>query len=1010
MDKKSMFRPIRLMFCVLMFFSCLPAIGAQGIRITGVVTDKDGPLPGVAISVAGTVTGVVSDQSGAFTIMAPNEQSVLKFSYVGYISREFTVGSQRVFNVTLEEDAKELEEVVVIGYGSVKKSDLTGSVVSVKASDLNVMPTVSFAEMLRGKAPGVQIFAGSGAPGSGANVVVRGLSSMVKSSDGTYWSSNAPLYIVDGMYVSNISDLNASDIESLEVLKDASAQAIYGSRAANGVFLITTKRGKDGKATVDFSGYAGVQYLQRNFDFYSPEEWVQLRAEARRTDNNGEYQLDPLADEVMKEVWASKKFVNWEDLMLNPDWMQKYDLSVRAGSEKTKVAASIGYFKQDGMIQKSGLERGTFRLNLDQKLHQKVNIGSNFAYTRQKRQVVDETFNSFITAPPLAKPYNDDGELQLWIINSSTNEGINPLWNIREYDEENIVDRFLMAAFADWDIVKGLKYRINANINIRNYETGSYQSKLHRTGAGKKGHGELTTGASLEYVIDNILTYNKTFAKIHDFEVVAVQSVNRSRSKTMKMIGEQFVSDHFKWNGIPDAEMILKPERSISQRSLMSYTGRLRYSLMDRYLFTATLRRDGSSVFGSKNNWGTFPSVAVAWKMHQENFLSDFKWLNTFKLRFGYGHVGNQSLSPYETLGVSKSYQMLFGDGTLETGYLPTEKLHNPYLHWESTKSTNYAVDFGFLNNRISGTIDYYIRNTEGLLMTRNLNKVLGYDAIDTNIGKVQNKGIELMISGDIIREKDLRWTVDLNFTANKNKIVGLYGLKDDDGNLKDDVDNNWFIGQPIRVYYAYKFGGIWQLDDDIANSHQPTAKPGQVKLQDLSGPDGVPDGKVTDDYDRFIYSREPKWFGSLTSNLKWKYFDLMLDFYTLQGGWFRNSYLYDSNMGGSLQGVRNGVKVNYWTPENPSNSFPRPSASNPDNRLSTAAYKDQSYIRLRAATLGFTLPANWVSAVNISNARLYVTGSNLWTKSDILSYSPEASTGSYPESTTVIFGINVSF
>jgi len=869
-----------------------------------------------------------------------------------------------------------------------------------------VMPTVNFLEMLRGKAAGVQIFAGNGSPGAGANVVVRGLSSMVKASDGSYWGSNAPLYIVDGMYVSSINDLNANDIESLEVLKDASAQAIYGARAANGVFLITTKRGKEGKATVDFSGYTGVQFLQRNFDFYSPEEWVQLRAEARRTDNGGVYQLDPLADEVMTEVWENKKFIDWEDLMLKPQWMQKYDLSVRAGSATTKVAASAGYFKQDGMVQKSGLERGTFRLNLDQQLHQKVNMGVNFAYTRSKRQVVDGSFNSFITAPPLSKPYDDDGNLQLWIISGAGNESINPLWNIREYDEENIVDRFLVSTFVDWEILKGLKYRISANINMRDSETGSYQTKLHRTGAGRKGHGELNNSTSFEYLVDNILSYNKTFANIHQFEVVAVQSVNRTRSKSMQIIGEQFASDYFKWNGIPDAEMILKPGRTISQRSLLSFTGRMRYSLLDRYLFTATLRRDGSSVFGSENQWGTFPSAAVAWKVHQESFLADFNWLTSLKLRAGYGQVGNQSLSPYETLGVANSTQMLFGDGTLETGYIPSSKLHNPYLKWETTISTNYGVDFGFLNNRISGTVEYYIRNTKDLLIDRSLNNVLGYDNISTNIGKVQNKGIEMMISGDIIRKKDLRWTVDLTFTANKNKIVALDGRRDQEGNLMDDVDNNWFIGYPIRVYYAYKFGGIWQLDDEITpDQPNANAKPGNVRIVNISGNE-----KISADHDRVKYSREPKWYGSLTSNLSWKWLDLMLDFYTLQGGYFRNPYMYDSNSGGSLQGSRNGVKVDYWTPENPSNTFPRPASSNPDPYLSLAAYQDQSYIRLRAATLGFTLPKKWVSAVRVSNARAYVTGSNLWTKTDILSYSPELSTGSYPESSTVIFGLNVSF
>jgi TonB-linked SusC/RagA family outer membrane protein len=729
-----------------------------------------------------------------------------------------------------------------------------------------------------------------------------------------------------------------------------------------------------------------------------------------RTDNGGVYQLDPFADEIMQEVWESRKFVNWEELMLKPDWIQKYDVSVRTGSENTKVATSIGYFKQDGMVEKSGLERGTFRLNLDQKLGKKINLGTNFAYTRSKRQVADGTFNSFITAPPLAKPYDDNGELQLWIINSASNEGINPLWNIREYDEEHLVDRFLMSTFVDWEIISGLKYRITANIDYRGTEIGSYQSKLHRSGAGKKGHGELTNSTNFEYLIDNTLSYSKTFANIHHIDLVAIQSANRARSKSLKVIGEQFASDYFKWNGIPDAELILKPERNITQRSLMSFAGRLQYNLMDKYLLTATLRRDGSSVFGSAHQWGTFPSVALAWKIHQENFFSNLNWLNSLKLRLGYGQVGNQAVSTYQTLGVANNNQMLFGDGTLETGFLPSATLHNPYLQWETTESTNVGLDLGFLKNRISGTVDYYVRNTIVLLINRSLNNVLGYDNITTNIGQVQNKGVEVMLSGDIIRETDFKWRIDLTFSANKNKIVALSGKLDKNGKPVDDVSNNWFIGYPIQVYYDYKFGGIWQLDNDIANSHMPNAKPGDVIRVDVSGPDGVPDNKITAENDRVKYSRDPDWYGSLTSNFSWKWFDLMLDFYTLQGGTFKNPYMYDSNMGGSLQGVRNGIKVNYWTPENPSNTFPRPRRTSPDTNIDLVGYQNQSYIRLRAATLGFNFPKKWLSDIKLSNARFYVTGSNLWTKTDILSYSPEADTGSYPEASSVIFGLIVSF
>ncbi|MDR1666637.1 MAG: TonB-dependent receptor [Bacteroidales bacterium] len=971
---------------------------AQMVSVSGVVLDREKiPLPGVNVTVKGTMTGVVTDRNGKYAVTVPGREAVLVFSFVGYATQEVTVGDRTDISLTMEEAATEIEEVVVIGYGTVKKSDLTGSVVSVKASDLNVLPTTSFAEMLRGKAPGVLITTSSGAPGSGAGVLIRGKNSIS--------GGNSPLYVVDGIFVENISDLNTSDIASLEILKDASAQAIFGARAANGVFLISTKRGESGKISVDFNTYFGKQFLQRNFDFYSGDEWSQLRNEARRTDNKGEYLTDYFVDDIMTDVYKSKKYIDWEDLMFDPAWVQKHDLSIRAGSEKTKIAFGMGYFNQDGMVQKSGYERGTFRLNIDQQLHKNLNIGANFAYTRSKRQITDGSFNSFITVTPLAKPYDDEGNVQKYVTSSND---INPLWNIQQYDAETRVDRFLMSAFMEWNIIDGLKYRLSANINMRNSEAGTYQSSLHTSASGSKGHGTLSNSSDYEYLIDNILTYGKTFG-VHDVEMVLVQSVNRDRSKSIGTTAEQFPSDLFKWNAIPDAELILKPSRGITQRSLASFVGRLRYGLLDRYLLTASIRSDGSSVFGKENKWGFFPSVAVAWKINNESFLKDADWLTALKLRLSYGQVGNQAVSAYKTLGLVSSYQMLFGDGSMETGYLPSSELQNPRLKWETTTSTNVGLDFGFLNNRVSGTLEYYVKNTSNLLIDRSLNTALGYEKITTNIGKVQNKGIEVLLSGDVIRNRELRWTLDFTFSANRNKIVALDGRTDENGKPVDDVDNRWFIGQPIDVYYDYSFNGIWQLDDDIAGSHMPAAKPGAIKLTDVSGPDGVPDGKISD-ADRVIYHRDPKWFGSLTSSLKWKQLDLMLDFYTLYGGVKRNTYLYDSNAGGSLQGKRNGIKVNYWTPENPSNEFPRPSHDSNASYFGTAAFQKMTYFRLRAATIGFSFPEKWIAKVKLSNARIYCTGANLWTKTDYLSYGPELETGDYPEASSVIIGLNISF
>jgi TonB-linked SusC/RagA family outer membrane protein len=432
--------------------------------------------------------------------------------------------------------------------------------------------------------------------------------------------------------------------------------------------------------------------------------------------------------------------------------------------------------------------------------------------------------------------------------------------------------------------------------------------------------------------------------------------------------------------------------------------GRLRYSLMDRYLFTLTSRVDGSTVFGPNNKYGFFPSASVAWKMEQEDFIKSINWIDQLKLRANYGQVGNQAVSPYTTLGEVDSYSFLFGDGSFQTGYLPGSLLPNPNLRWETTTSLNLGVDFSFLASKISGSVEYYVSNTTDLLVEKSINRSLGYSRILDNLGEVQNRGVEFLLNTLPVKTKNLSLAFDLTFAANRNKLVRLSGDVDANGKPVNDLTNNWFIGEPISVYYDYDFAGIWQTGDNIAGSHMPTAKPGDIRVNDLNG-----DNKI-DANDRKIIRRDPKWYGSLGTTIKYKAFDLLLDFYTVQGSVRRNQLLYDFNSGGSLSGKTNGIKVNYWTPENPSNEFPRPRYNATIQSFSSLSYQDNSYIQFRTATLGYTLPGSLTKRMGMQRARIYTTGNNLFYKTDFASYSPEVTANGYPEPRIFLFGLNVTF
>lgn len=559
----------------------------------------------------------------------------------------------------------------------------------------------------------------------------------------------------------------------------------------------------------------------------------------------------------------------------------------------------------------------------------------------------------------------------------------------------------MVNVFIDWNIIKGLKYRLNLSHRSWQYKGETYNKSTSKSGSyTDSGNGTVSNQENWEWAVENILSYNKIFGK-HTFDGTFVQSWSEQAAYTNAINGSLVSNDML---GIYGLESAQKYSVSLSgtKRRLVSTALRLQYNYDSRYYLTASVRRDGSSVFGQNEKWGVFPAVAIGWNIYRESFLENIKALSNLKLRMSYGSVGNEAITPYGSIATADQWDY-YTTGQ-QTGYTPGSALSNPNLKWETSTTLNLALDFGFLNNRINGTVELYDKRTTDLLVNRSINSSTGYTTMKDNIGEVQNKGLEFTLSGVIARNKDLDITATLIYAKNKNKIIKLFGDKDGDGVEDDYPQNNWFVGQPINVYRYYKVIGIWQESekDEISNSAQPTAQPGDVKLYDNG--DGV-----LNDEDKFIVSRDPSWTGSLNFSVSYRNFDFSTDIYTVQGITRLNPFLYDYSYGGNMRAVFNGIKVNYWTPENPTGTFPRPT-TNGQSDMTWLALEDASYVRLQNIQLGYTVPRSFTKKFKVNNLRLFITGQNLLTFTDFHSYSPEQDPSQYPEAKSWIFGLQISF
>ncbi|MFA9391165.1 MAG: SusC/RagA family TonB-linked outer membrane protein [Prolixibacteraceae bacterium] len=972
---------------------------SQTTAINGIVTSaNDGlPLPGVTVVVKGTTNGTITNIDGNYALTVPAD-AVIAYSFIGMKTQEITVAGQIEINVVLESSTLDVDEVIVVGYGTQKKSNVVGSVVSVDLNEATSIPTSNVSEMLRGRAAGVQVSLSDARPGGESNIVIRGSVSVAPNGNG-------PLIIVDGLPFDNLNDVSPDDIANIEVLKDASSTAIYGSRASNGVILVTTKSGKSGKISVNYHGYTTFQSLTKNFDQYTGQEYIDLKREAKRIRSTGEYLNDEnIFTPFELEAISNEDYVDWEDLVLNDATLQSHALSLSAGNEKTKVFSSVNYFTQDGIIPNSAYNRGSFKLNLDQQISEKLSLKAilNYQDVTQNRETGGLNFT---TITPLAKPFDEDGELLKFYLGPK-NTNVNPLWDQRESTDETKINLADINLSLSYQIIPGLSYTLKTFLRNRNTNRGIYRSILHSSGdEGVDGRAFLENRLYKQSLIENIVFYSPKINEKHSLDITAVQAFDQQRDEFTQIEKAGFANDALGFNGI--ATKLLANERDVSQRRLVSFLGRLRYGYLDRYLVEVTARADGASVFADNNKWGYFPAASFAWKIHRESFLENVESINELKFRVSYGATGNQGINSLESLGVADDIPYVFGGQTV-TGSTASSRLPNPNLKWETTATFNTGLDFRLFNNLIEGTVEFYQANTTDLLLDRSISGTTGFSVTRFNVGEIENRGVETSLITNLISKNNLHWSVGLTVSSNKNKVIALTGETDIDGNPIDiqlEDGRRLSIGQSINNIWLPKYDGIWQEGEDIANSGTPLASPGDVRVIDQDK-----NGQI-DDRDNVYTATDPDWYGSLNTTLNFKGFELFADFYIVQGATRLNTVLANGEL---WKGAINGIRTEYYTPENPSTLYPRPK---PDTHvhLYPFAVRDASYFRLRTLTLGYDLPKKALATIGINSAKIYMTGTNLFTFTDFPSYSPEQNplvngSTAFPETRGITVGVKIGF
>ena len=989
----------------------LPLARRMEQTIAGAVTDLSTgeSLPGVNIVAKGTTIGTVTDIDGNYRLTVPDDAETLVFSSVGYVTQEIAINGRSEISLAMNPDIQSLSEVVVIGYGAVEKRDLTGSVSSVSAEEINALPITRPEQALQGRAPGVQVTQTDASPGGNVRIRIRGGNSLQAGND--------PLYVIDGFAgAGNLSSLNPNDIESIEVLKDASATAIYGARGANGVVLVTTKRGKAGQNTISFDASYSVQEIRKKIDMLNGTQFAELVNEARTNDGLEPYYPDPQ---------ALGEGTDWQDEIYRGGKLADYQLAFSGGNDKLRYALTGNRLNQEGVIKNSSFERSSVRVNLDADLSDKLKIGNSLAVSR--------VLDSRVGVNTARQPNSDGVVIQALMFQPTRpvfdNEGnysisepffdplSNPVAKTLEPIRDDRTTRALGNFFAEYALTEHLALKITGGADLLYNKDNYYEPRTTFAGAGANGISRVNTFVSTLWQNENTLSYTNTFNEKHAINAVVGFTQQGFDAELLNTRSEGFVNDNLAFNSMQTASNTQPTVTGANTWDLQSYLARINYILSDKYLFTLTARADGSSKFGKNNKWGFFPSGAFAWRLSDETFIQNMGVFDDLKLRLSYGVTGNQEIGSFRSLAELRSGANYILGEELTIGLLPSN-VANPDLKWEQTSQLDIGLDMGFWNNRITVVTDFYYKKTTDLLYNVELPRYTGYRSSLQNLGSLQNQGFELGIhSNNLVGE--LSWESDVNFSMNRNKVLNL-GPDEElltQGSFIPDQATVGIIkiGQPIGLFYGYVTDGLFQIEDDIANSPQPDAQPGDQKYLDINE-----DGIFNTDDRTVIGDPNPDFIFGLNNDFGYKNFRLNLFIQGVSGGDLLN-------VNRSTIEVPNGTVnnaatvIDRWTPSNTDASIPRATGSQ-SRRLKDSWIEDGSYLRVKNISLSYDLPQTLLQRINVQQASITVSGQNLLTLTDYSGFDPEVNSlgsnntvlgvdfGSYPNVKTYTLGLRVSF
>ena len=987
--------------------------------VRGVVTDENGnPIPGVTVIIKGTTRGTTTDLNGNYLLENVAPQSTLVVSFIGYINQEILVGDRAQINISLQQEVTALEEVVVIGYGTQRKEAVTGSVASIGGDALRDIPSSNLTQSIQGRLPGVELSQTSTRPGATLQIRIRGARSLTADND--------PLVVLDGIpFIGSISEINNNDIKSIDILKDASATAIYGSRGANGVILITTNKGQKGqKATITYNGRLSMNKIFAKFPMMDGPEFVALRAASGRYTNGPDE-----SDNVNTD---------WQDLFFRDGYETSHDIGLSGGTANGSYSFGLGYLSNQGVIPTNKFTRYSLRGSIDQEVGKyfKFGFNSNSNYNLSEGNQIG--LYGVLSMSPISDPYNEDGTLKRSIrmplddqftITRSVVEGLKDEWlsQSRGYSTYNSI-------YGEVKIpgIEGLKYHVNLGLDFMQDNNGSYTAE----GIGSNNPTTISTASisnshTYHWIIENTLNYDHIFAGKHRVNAVALYSAEQGTNYSSGTQAKGIPSPDFQYYSLGQSVgEITTSNGSYMQGGLISYMGRVMYEYSNRYMLTASVRADASSVLAKGHKWHTYPAVSVGWNIRNESFMQNISAIDRLKIRAGYGQTSNQAVGAYSTLGRLSSRDYNFGNTTYATGYYVTQ-LPNENLGWEYSQTWNLGLDFAVLKNRLSGTIEYYVLNTKDILLSLGLPQTSGVTSYTANIGETQNKGFEISLNGTILDNVNgWTWEAGINLYANRNKLVALAS-----GQTRDE-GNGWFVGHNINAIYDYERIGLWQADDPYLSILEPGGNVGMIKVKyagDFNA-DGTPVRAIGGD-DRQILDVDPDFQGGFNTRVTYKGFDLSLIGSFQSGGVLVSTLNGPSSYLNLMTGRRGQIMVDYWTPENTGAKYPAPSgvlsADNP-KYLSTMAYFNGSYLKMRNISLGYDLSQNLIKIPDVK-MRVYLTVQNPFVMfsefNKEMGMDPETNsygnqnvaTGGYnsriltvgfnaPSTRNFIFGVNLTF